>query len=92
MSPLRFRPEIIRVPWQALTGFAVAIYVLRSILRNWDFRPNLLDVVVFGSFALILIARPVMARLLGGEDPGESASAESEEASAEASGESGSKI
>jgi hypothetical protein len=63
VSPLRFRPEGLRVPWQAIAGFAAALYVLRSALRGWDFRPDLLDAVVFGGLALLLIARALVARL-----------------------------
>jgi hypothetical protein len=62
MSPLRFRPEI-RVPWQAILAFVVLAYVVRSALRGWDFVPDVLDLVVFGGLALVLIARPLVARM-----------------------------
>jgi len=67
VSALHFRPEI-RVPWQAIATFAVALYVLRSALRSWDFRPSALDIVVFGTLALILAARPLLARWLRDND------------------------
>lgn len=67
MSALRLRPEL-RLPWQALGVFAAAVYVLRSALRGWDFRPEFLDVIVFGGLALILIARPLAARLLKSDE------------------------
>lgn len=60
MSPLRLRPEI-HVPWHVLAAFAAAVYVLRSALRGWDFRPSILDLVVFGGFAAILVARSLLA-------------------------------
>lgn len=63
MSPLRFRPEGLHVSWQAIAGFAVAVYVLRSALRAWDFRPDLLDAVVFGGLALVLAGRALVAHL-----------------------------
>jgi hypothetical protein len=71
VSALRFRPEVMRVPWQAIAGFAVVLYGVRSALRGWDFLPNVLDYVVFGGLALLLIARPLVVRWLsedGGED------------------------
>jgi hypothetical protein len=67
MSPLRFRPEL-RVPWQAIVAFAVLAYVLRSALRAWDFVPDVLDLVVFGGLALILIVRPLVARMMIDDD------------------------
>jgi hypothetical protein len=67
MSPVRLRPDI-RLPWQAIATFAAALYVLRSALRGWDFRPNVLDALVFGSLAVILLLRPLMVRLLEGDD------------------------
>jgi hypothetical protein len=72
MSPLHFRPEI-RMPWQALAAFGAALYVLRSALRGWDFRPDVTDGLVFGGLAAILLLRPIVARWLGEEetdDPG----------------------
>lgn len=63
MSTMRLRPDI-RLPWQALALFAAAIYVVRSALRGWDFRPSPLDLLVFGALAVILLLRPLMAKLL----------------------------
>jgi hypothetical protein len=71
VTPVRLRPEGLRIPWQALTAFAVALYALRSVLRGWDFRPDALDAVVFGGLAVILVARPLLARMLADEDEGE---------------------
>lgn len=68
MTPVRLRPEGLRIPWQAIAAFAAALYLLRSALRGWDFRPDALDAVVFGALAVILIARPLMAKMLGGAD------------------------
>lgn len=70
MSPLRLRPEL-RLPWQVIAAFATAVYVLRSAMRGWDFRPDLSDVIVFGGLALILLARPLAGRLLRGSDDDE---------------------
>jgi len=66
MMTVRFRPDI-RIPWPALAGFAVAIYVLRSALRGWDFVPDLTDAIVFGGLAAILAARPFVARWMRGD-------------------------
>jgi hypothetical protein len=60
VSPIRFRPEGLRIPWQAIATFAVAAYVLRSALRSWDFVPDAVDLVVFGMLAVILLARPLV--------------------------------
>ena len=62
MSALRFRPEVIRVGWRPVVAFAAALYVLRSALRGWDFRPDIIDVVVFGGLAVLLILRAVLQR------------------------------
>lgn len=61
MSPVRFRPDV-KLPWQAIALFAAAAYVVRSAVRGWDFMPELLDVLVFGALAVILIVRPLLAR------------------------------
>jgi hypothetical protein len=61
MTPIRLHPDGLRLPWQALAGFAVAVYVLRSGLRGWDFVPNLADIVVFGGLAVLLSARGLLA-------------------------------
>jgi hypothetical protein len=73
VTPLRLRPAGLHIPWQAITGFAVVLYAIRSILRSWDFRPDLVDLVVFGGLALVLIARPLARRLLddGADDEDE---------------------
>lgn len=63
MSPLQFRPRI-RMPWQAIAGFAAVLYVIRSGMRGWDFRPAILDIMVFGALALILLVRPLVDHLL----------------------------
>jgi hypothetical protein len=68
MSPLHLRPEGLRLPWQALVAVGVAVYVLESALRGWDFRPDALDLIVFGLFAAVLVARPLAARFLGDDD------------------------
>lgn len=67
MSPVRFRPEL-RLPWQTIAGFAVVVYILRSALRGWDFTPTLLDAMVFGGLAAILLLRPLIARSLKDDD------------------------
>ena len=64
---MRLRPDI-RLPWQALTLFAATIYLVRSALRGWDFRPSVLDALVFGALAVILLLRPLMAKLLKDDD------------------------
>ena len=71
MSAVRLRPEGLRIPWQALAAFAAALYLLRSALRGWDFRPDTLDAVVFGGLALILVARPLMANLMKDDEAAE---------------------
>lgn len=68
MTPVRLRPDL-RLPWQALAGFAALLYVLESALRGWDFRPTLLDGLVFGAFAVILVLRPLLSRAMKDEDP-----------------------
>jgi len=68
VTPLRLRPDL-RLPWQALAGFAVVLYVLESALRGWDFRPTLMDALVFGALFVILALRPLLSRLLNDEDP-----------------------
>ncbi len=67
MSPLRLRPDV-RVPWQALAGFAVALYVIESALRGWDFRPTVLDAIVIGGLAAILILHPLIVRWMKDDD------------------------
>lgn len=61
MRPLRFRPDL-RLPWWALAGFAVAVYVIESGLRGWDFRPTLLDGLVYGGLAAMLLLRLFVSR------------------------------
>jgi hypothetical protein len=69
MTAIRLRPEGLRVPWQGICGFALVLYSLRSALRGWDFRPDLLDAIVFGGLLIVLVARPLLDRWLdGGED------------------------
>ncbi len=68
MSPLRLRPDL-HVPWQALALFAAALYVIESGLRGWDFRPTVLDLVVFGGLAALLVLRLLVAR--GKDDDGD---------------------
>lgn len=68
MSSARLRPAGLRLPWQTLAAIAVGAYVLESALRGWNFAPDVLDLIVFGAFALILIARPLLARSLHDED------------------------
>lgn len=63
MTPSRLRADL-RLPWQALAGFAALLYVLESALRGWDFRPTLTDGLVFGALFAILALRPLLARLL----------------------------
>jgi hypothetical protein len=60
---VRLRPDL-RLPWQALAIFAALLYVIESALRGWDFRPTLLDFVVFGGLALILLLRPLVTRMM----------------------------
>jgi len=67
VTPVRLRPDL-RLPWQALALFAAALYVLESAMRGWDFRPTLLDVLVFGALAAILLLRPVLARMMKDDD------------------------
>ena len=67
MSAMRLRPEM-RLPWQALTAAAVILYVVESALRGWDFRPTVLDLVVFGGLAAILILRPLVARWMSDDE------------------------
>ena len=54
-----------------LAGFAALLYVLESALRGWDFRPTLMDGLVFGALALILILRPLVQRLLRDDEEGQ---------------------
>jgi len=70
VTPVRLRPDL-RLPWQALAGFAALLYVLESALRGWDFRPTLLDGLVFGALTLILILRPLVQRLMRDDEEGQ---------------------
>ena len=70
MTPVRLRPDL-RLPWQALAGFGALLYVLESALRGWDFRPTLMDVLVFGALTLILILRPLVQRLMRDDEEGQ---------------------
>ena len=63
MTPVRLRPDL-RLPWQALAGFGALLYVLESALRGWDFRPTLMDGLVFGTLFVILALRPLLQRML----------------------------
>jgi hypothetical protein len=65
VSGLRFRPEI-HVPWPYLAGFAALLYVIRSALRGWDFRPAPIDFLVWGGLAAIIAMRIWFGR--GGDD------------------------
>lgn len=67
---MRFRPEL-KVPWWALIGFAVLVYVVRSALRGWDFTPDATDVIVFGGLLVIVAMRPVIAHLMRDDDDGD---------------------
>ena len=67
MSPVRLRPDV-HLPWQAIAVFAAALYVLRSALCGWDFRPAVLDMIVFGGLALILLLRPLVSLLMRDDD------------------------
>ena len=67
MSALRLRPEM-RLPWQAIAVFAAVLYAVESALRGWDFRPTVLDLVVFGGLAAILILRLLVARMMEDDD------------------------
>jgi hypothetical protein len=69
VSPLRLRPDL-RLPWQALAVFAGVLYVIESALRGWDFRPTLLDVLVFGGLTAILLLRPLVSRLMKDDEEG----------------------
>lgn len=68
MTALRLRPEGLRIGWMPIAGFAAGIYVLRSALRSWDFKPDTLDLIVFGGLALLLVARPLVVRFLQDHD------------------------
>jgi hypothetical protein len=67
VSPL-LRPSGLRLSWPVLLAIAVVAYVVEAGLRGWDFTPDMLDVIVFGAFAAILIARPLLDRALKDED------------------------
>ena len=68
MTAIRLRPEGLRIGWRPIAGFAVSLYLIRSALRHWDFRPDLLDLVVFGGLTLLLVARPLVVRFLEGPE------------------------
>jgi len=70
VTPVRLRPDL-RLPWQTLAGFGALLYVLESALRGWDFRPTLLDGLVFGALTLILILRPLVQRLMRDDEEGQ---------------------
>ena len=70
MTPVRLRPDL-RLPWQALALFAGALYVIESAMRGWDFRPTLMDGLVFGALTLILILRPLVQRLMRDDEEGQ---------------------
>ncbi len=57
-----------RLPWQVIALFAVVLYVAESAFRGWDFRPTVLDLIVFGGLAAILILRPLVARMKEDDD------------------------
>ena len=63
MTPVRLRPDL-RLPWQALAGFGALLYALESALRGWDFRPTLMDGLIFGTLFVILALRPLLSRML----------------------------
>jgi hypothetical protein len=67
VSPLRLRPHL-RLPWQALALFGAVLYVAESALRGWDFCPTVLDLVVFGGLAAILLLRPLVVRWMRDDD------------------------
>jgi hypothetical protein len=63
VSPLHIRPNAtIPIPWGAAATFAAVMYLVRSLLRGWDFRPDILDLVVFGALALLLVSRALVKR------------------------------
>ena len=61
------RPRL-RVPmWVAVTAVA-ATYALRSILRGWDFRPDIpADAVVLGILVALVLLRLAVARSVDSE-------------------------
>lgn len=64
---MRLRPDL-AVPWPALAAFGAFVYVVRSVLRGWDFRPTVEDGLVFGGLALLLVIRALVARSIRNED------------------------
>lgn len=76
MTSARLRPSGLRLPWQTLAAVAVAAYVVESALRGWNFMPDVLDMIVFGAFAAILIARPLLDKNLQEKDADEDDPAE----------------
>lgn len=68
MSPLRLRPDGLRIPWAVIVVFAVGAYALRAALRGWTWAPDVVDLVVFGLLAAILIARPLAEKAFREED------------------------
>jgi hypothetical protein len=63
VSPLHIRPQTaVPIPWGAAATFAAVMYVVRSLMRGWDFRPDVLDLVVFGALALLLVSRALVKR------------------------------
>jgi hypothetical protein len=67
VSPLRLRPDL-RLPWQALALFGAVLYAIESALRGWDFRPTVLDLVVFGGLAALLLLRPLVVKWMRDDD------------------------
>jgi hypothetical protein len=57
-----------RLPWQAIALFAALLYIIECALRGWDLRPTLLDLIVFGALAAILVLRPLVTRMMEDDD------------------------
>jgi len=62
------RPRF-RLPIWAAVALVAAIYVARSILRGWNFAPDLpVDAIVLGLFVVLLIMVAYARHVLGRED------------------------
>ena len=61
MAPMSLRPHV-SVDWRLIAAFGVAAYVARSAMRGWDPRPDVLDLVVWGGLAALLLTRALVAR------------------------------
>lgn len=72
------RPRV-RLPLWGAAAIVVALYLARSAVRGWDFRPDLpVDAIVLGLFLVLVIIVAYVRNVLETQDTDEEPPAENE--------------